>query len=134
MDDEEDYYRVLCVKPGASAKEIRAAYNRLALIYHPDRRSALDSEEKMALINEAKEVLLDDGKRAEYDLKRSLKQRKEGMARDEHFAESVQRVEPQGFKPSLWNRIVVGGFLLMLVGVILLILGGFFFLVSGFLG
>lgn len=54
------YYLILDLKPGASAEEIRAAYRRLAMKYHPDRNgNSKASEEKFKQIKEAYEVLSD---------------------------------------------------------------------------
>lgn len=63
----KDYYEILGVKKGASPDEIKAAYRRLALKYHPDRNASGDSEEKFKEINEAYEVLSDEKKKTTYD-------------------------------------------------------------------
>ena len=60
----EDYYKILGVPEDASEEEIKKAYRRLALKYHPDRGG---DEEKFKEINEAYQVLSDDKKRAQYD-------------------------------------------------------------------
>lgn len=63
----KDYYGVLGVKRGASAQEIKDAYRRLALQYHPDRNKSAGAEEKFKQISEAYAVLSDPEKRASYD-------------------------------------------------------------------
>ena len=65
----KNYYEILGISKGASEKEIRQAYIKLARIYHPDmyRGDPQDADEKMKLINEAYEVLKDSGKRSHYD-------------------------------------------------------------------
>ncbi len=63
----KDYYEILGLKKGASSAEIKAAYRRLALKYHPDKNASKDAEEKFKEINEAYEVLSDDRKKAQYD-------------------------------------------------------------------
>ena len=57
------------VDKNESSQEIKKAYRKLALKYHPDRHQsdADDAEEMMKLLNEAKDVLLSDEKREEYD-------------------------------------------------------------------
>ncbi len=67
MTAKRDYYEVLNVAKDASKKEIKKAYRKLALKYHPDRNKAPDSEEKFKEVSEAYAVLSDDEKRVQYD-------------------------------------------------------------------
>ena len=68
MADKRDYYEVLGVEKGASAEEIKKAYRKSAMKYHPDRNPGDKSaEEKFKELGEAYEVLSDDDKRARYD-------------------------------------------------------------------
>ncbi|BCD60093.1 MULTISPECIES: molecular chaperone DnaJ [unclassified Nitratiruptor] len=63
-----DYYELLEVDRNASFEEIKKAYRKLALKYHPDRNpDNKEAEEKFKLINEAYQVLSDEEKRALYD-------------------------------------------------------------------
>jgi len=65
---ETDYYKTLGVNKNASAEEIKKAYRKLALKYHPDRnKDKPEAEERFKQINEAYAVLSDKGKRAQYD-------------------------------------------------------------------
>ncbi|RMF88911.1 MAG: molecular chaperone DnaJ, partial [Methanobacteriota archaeon] len=64
---KRDYYEILGVKKDASKEEIKKAYRRLALKYHPDKNKSPDAEEKFKEISEAYGVLSDDQKRAQYD-------------------------------------------------------------------
>lgn len=52
------YYRMLNISPGASEKEIKLAYRKLAFEFHPDRNADPDSEEKFKDITEAYEILI----------------------------------------------------------------------------
>lgn len=64
----KDYYKVLGVERKSSADDIRKAYRKLAMQYHPDKNPGdKKSEEKFKEINEAYQVLSDDQKRARYD-------------------------------------------------------------------
>lgn len=63
----EDYYKTLGVTKEASADEIKKAYRKLALKYHPDRNPGKESEEKFKKISEAYAVLSDAEKRQQYD-------------------------------------------------------------------
>lgn len=66
--DYKDYYKVLGVDEKASADDIKKAYRKLAMKYHPDRNPGdKQAEEKFKEINEANEVLSDSEKRARYD-------------------------------------------------------------------
>ena len=64
----KDYYEVLGVPRNASKEEIREAYRRLVLKYHPDRNRSPDAEARLKEINEAYRVLMDDKKRRVYDM------------------------------------------------------------------
>jgi len=67
MTEKRDYYEVLGVGRDASKEEIKNAYRKLALQYHPDRNKSKDAEEKFKEISEAYAVLSDDEKRRQYD-------------------------------------------------------------------
>jgi DnaJ-class molecular chaperone len=70
----KDYYKILNVSRDASAEDIKKAFRRLAMQYHPDRNeeNAREAGEKFKEINEAYEVLGDDYKRRQYDRFSSL--------------------------------------------------------------
>jgi curved DNA-binding protein CbpA len=62
-----NYYDVIGVSPAASPEAINAAHKALAKMYHPDINSSEDAHEKMAMLNEANDVLSDTKKREKYD-------------------------------------------------------------------
>lgn len=64
----QDYYSILGVSKGAGADELKKAYRKLAMQYHPDRNPGdASAEKKFKEINEAYDVLKDEQKRAAYD-------------------------------------------------------------------
>jgi DnaJ-class molecular chaperone len=67
MADSKDYYSILGVAKTATADEIKKAYRKLALQYHPDKNKTKEAEAKFKEITKAYEVLSDAQKRQTYD-------------------------------------------------------------------
>lgn len=66
--NSKDYYQVLGLKKDATAEEIKKAYRKLAVKYHPDKNQGnKEAEEKFKEINEAYAVLSDPQKKSQYD-------------------------------------------------------------------
>ncbi|MBI2031494.1 MAG: J domain-containing protein [Candidatus Levybacteria bacterium] len=67
MASEKDYYKILGISKNATGDEIKKAYRKLALAYHPDRNKSKEAHEKFKEITQAYEVLSDSNKRQTYD-------------------------------------------------------------------
>jgi molecular chaperone DnaJ len=67
MAEKPDYYEVLGVQKSAPKEQIKDAYRKLAMQYHPDRNKTPEAENKFKAISEAYAVLSDDQKRQQYD-------------------------------------------------------------------
>ncbi|WP_297820175.1 DnaJ C-terminal domain-containing protein [uncultured Paraglaciecola sp.] len=85
----KDYYQILGVDENAELTEIKKAYRRLALKFHPDMNPDEGAEEKFKQVAEAYEVLKDDTKRAEYD-----EMKRYGSSSSKNFE------APPGWQPS----------------------------------
>ena len=74
MATKRDYYEVLGVDKNATAEELKKAYRKMAIKYHPDKNPGDDEAvKKFREITEAYEILGDEKKRKEYDNKRKFK-------------------------------------------------------------
>lgn len=94
---KRDYYEVLGVSKSADETEIKRAFRKKAMEFHPDRNKAADAEEKFKEVNEAYEVLSDANKRATYD-----KYGHEGL--------NSQGFHADGFDPfDIFNQFFGGG-------------------------
>lgn len=67
MSAKRDYYEMIGVDKNASADDIKSAYRKLAMQYHPDKNKSPDAEEKFKEMSEAYAVLSDQTKRQQYD-------------------------------------------------------------------
>jgi curved DNA-binding protein CbpA len=65
---KKTYYEILEVDKKASLEDIKSAYRRLVMLYHPDKNKLPEAEEIFKGIAEAYSVLSDPGKRKQYDL------------------------------------------------------------------
>ncbi len=65
--NQKDYYQILNIHKAAGTKEIKQAFRKLALKFHPDLNKNQEAEETFKAVNEAYEVLSDIEKRLQYD-------------------------------------------------------------------
>ena len=137
MRFERDYYRLMGLGPDATEEEIRKAYRRLALQWHPDRnRRDPDAAERFKEISEAYAVLIDPVKRSAYDRARAagtpheFHPRREDLFRDlfadarasaifdelvREFQRLGMRVHHQSFQQTLFGgrTVVTGGIIVI---------------------
>jgi len=99
MDYREDYYQILEVALTASKEDIRAAYRRLAKLYHPDKNVGdHEAEEKFKLINEANEILSNEILRHEYDEYRLEQERwKKTQTEQEAAKDEIKEVNKKSY-------------------------------------
>jgi DnaJ-class molecular chaperone len=64
----KDYYKILSIAFEASDTEIKKAYRRLSMIWHPDKNTSPNAHEKFIEITEAYEILIDPIQRKNYDI------------------------------------------------------------------
>jgi curved DNA-binding protein len=97
--DYRDYYQTLGVSKTASQEDIRSAYRKLAMKYHPDRNPGdKKAEEKFKEMNEAYQVLSDPQKRSRYD-----------QLGDSYYRYQQGGGAPGGFDWSQWSASPPGG-------------------------
>jgi curved DNA-binding protein len=91
----KDYYKILEVKPEATAEEIKKSYRRLAMTYHPDRNPGnKEAEEKFKEINEAYDVLSNAEKRQKFDMMRNGKSNTADYYKRQETSTASQNNEP----------------------------------------
>jgi len=110
----KDYYRILMVHPEADNEIIKAAYRRLAQLYHPDVYRKDDAESRMKIINEAYQVLSDPDRREAYDIERKLKEGGPELRRPEY-----EQPRPPWKYAGLVKVIVISFFISITAGFLL---------------
>ena len=97
MAGKRDYYEVLGISRDASESEIKKAFRKKAMEFHPDRNKSPEAEEKFKEVNEAYEVLSDPSKKATYD-------------QFGHDGLNSQGFHSEGFDPfDIFNQFFGGG-------------------------
>jgi molecular chaperone DnaJ len=102
-----EYYEILEISKDADSNEIKKAYRKLALKYHPDRNQGdKEAEEKFKLVNEAYQVLSDPEKRATYDRYGKAGLDSQGFS---HFSD-MNYEDIMGDLGSIFESVFGGGF------------------------
>ena len=109
--NKRDYYEVLEINKDATEREIKTAYRKLAMKYHPDRNKEPDAEEKFKEVSEAYEILSDPEKRAKYDKygHQAFDQAQFGTAAEDIFADFFKSFQG-GFGGGDIFEEIFGGF------------------------
>lgn len=96
----KDYYAILGVSSSAHASDIKRAYRKLALLYHPDRNPDPSAELYIKEVNEAYDVLSDPESKRAYDLNREnpFRQVSETQQQQHHHRDPAYKRTP-GTKP-----------------------------------
>lgn len=108
VNSKRDYYEVLGIQKGASKEEIKNAYRKLALQYHPDRNKDPRAEEKFKEISEAYAVLSDDEKRKRYDTYGHVGTDEAFRGSESNFEEIFRDMGFGGFR-DIFEQIFGGG-------------------------
>ena len=123
LSPTEDPYRTLQVEPSADLEKIKAAYRRLARLYHPDLNPRPEAAERMRAINAAYRVLCDPQQRAAYDAQRYLRAPTSTVVVRSPTRPRVRPVVVPAYEPptTLQRRVdrvvaVLGILLLILIG------------------
>ena len=93
---KRDYYEVLGVQKSTNKDEIKSAYRKLALKYHPDRNKSPEAEEKFKEISEAYAVLSDPEKRKRYDTYGHVGNEEVFRGSEDNFAEIFKDISGPG--------------------------------------
>ncbi|KAJ7563670.1 hypothetical protein O6H91_03G120100 [Diphasiastrum complanatum] len=105
--DEDDCYELLGVKQSATGAEIKKAYYKLSLKYHPDKNPELEARKIFLKIANAYEILKDDAKREQYDY---------ALAHPEQVFYNTARYYQAYYGPQADLRAVFAGLLIIFSG------------------
>lgn len=92
-----DYYKQLGLTPDATREEIKKAYRKLALEFHPDRNKSSDAHEKFIAINEAYLILYDEEARAKYDTEYKIYFNREKTKSQSEYSEQKNKEKERSY-------------------------------------
>jgi hypothetical protein len=131
----KNYHKILGLSPGASTKQIKSAYRKLALKYHPDRNSSSTSKQKFQEITEAYNSLLENPgqggpEASSYDDRAAtevMRRERERMQAQARARREKKRKEEDYFKSPEWQDAILflkytGNILVLLFGLLAIIL------------
>ena len=103
----KDYYSILGVSRNASGEEVKKAFRRLAMRYHPDRNpgNSLEAGELFKDINEAYEVLSNDDQRYQYDRMVSWAERRREIFKESHSRADFIDLDSNTLEEIMWHFI-----------------------------
>lgn len=101
-----NYYEILGISSTATKDEIKKAYRKLALQYHPDKNKSSDAHERFIEINEAYLILYDDEARAKYDREFKAYRQKEPTTEKEKQTDTKKETENafEDFDLNDWSK------------------------------
>jgi curved DNA-binding protein CbpA len=106
---DRNFYNILGINPTSSTQEVKAAYKRLALKYHPDKNPGnISAEELFKLVNTAYQTLSNPSKRARYDLKLKYQQEQQRILKRQYshqYDSSYQTRQPAGVSERYYRTI-----------------------------
>lgn len=103
-----DYYEILGIQKNAGVDEIKNAYRKLALQYHPDRNKQAGAEERFKEVSEAYAVLSDEEKRKRYDTYGHVGQEEAFRGSEANFDEIFRDIGFGGFR-DIFEQLLGGG-------------------------
>ena len=112
----KNYYQILEISQNADTNEIKKAYRRLSMIWHPDKNKDVNAHTKFIEINEAYEILIDPVKRIEYNnlLNRNEEAEnsskfKEWQYKAQEKAETYSKMKSEEFNSKILNELKLAG-------------------------
>lgn len=98
-----DYYEILGIPRTSTQNDIKKAFRKLALQYHPDKNKSKDADEKFKLLNEARDTLSDPTCRKQYDLQHPVATKSASASSSRRHHTKTTHTYESTFNPSAFN-------------------------------